>query len=248
MNIVMHTITWNESFILPYTLRHYRQFCSRIIVHDVGSTDGTVEIAKQLGAEVVHHNGGGEFNDTLNERIKFDEWRKTPADWIFTIDADEIFYFPGGIEQTLHSYEQQRLPVVRPVGYEMLSDFLPSKNGQIYDECKYGAKHPDYCKPELFNPRMVQVMQLSTGGHTCQGILKDGGHFTNPSTPSAPITMLLHYHQIGPTEQIGRKYEGVIGRLSYINKQNGWGIQHDGMQHARDKRAYIQARLERVIP
>jgi len=248
MNIVVHLITWNESFILPYTIRHYVQFCSRILVHDVGSTDSTVEIAKSMGAEVIRHNGGGEFNDTTNERIKGEEWKKTPADWIFTIDCDEIFFFPHGVKQTLASYEQQRLPVIRPVGFEMLSSFLPFKNGQIYDECKHGAKHPDYCKPELFNPRLVQEMHLSTGGHTCHGVLKDGTTFTNPPAPARPEVYLCHYHQIGPTEKIGEKYEGVIKRLSAINRQNGWGIQRDGKAHARDKRKYIMDRLERVIP
>lgn len=247
MNIQCHAITFNESFVLPYTIRHYGQFCSKIWIHDVGSTDGTVEIAKSMGAEVIHHNGGGEFNDTLNERIKYEEWKKAPADWIFTIDCDEIFFFPHGVEKTLASYEQQGLPVIRPVGFEMLSDFLPSKNGQIYDECKHGARHPDYCKPELFNPRLVEVMQLSTGGHTCSGVLKDGTRFTNPTAPATPLTYLLHYHQIGPTEKIGEKYEGVIKRLSAINRQNGWGIQREGGQHALDKRKYIMDRLEKVI-
>lgn len=248
MNIVVHLITWNEEFILPYTIRHYGRFCSKILVHDVGSTDNTVQVAKQSGAEVVHHNGGGEFNDTLNEKIKNEEWHKTPADWILMIDADEFFYFPKGVEQTLAGYEHQKLPVARPIGFEMLSDFLPSKNGQIYDECKYGAKHPDYCKPELFNPRLVEVMEFSTGGHTCQGVLKDGTVFTNPPLPANPPVYLLHYHQIGSTERIGEKYEGVIRRLSNINRLNGWGIQRDGHQHSKDKRSLILAGLEKVVP
>lgn len=248
MNIVMHAITFNESFILPYTIRHYRQFCSKIWIHDVGSTDNTVEIAKSMGAEVVHHDGQGEFNDTLNERIKNEEWKKTPCDWVFMLDIDEIFFFPHGVERTLASYEQQRLPAIRPVGFEMLSDFLPCKNGQIYDECKHGARHPDYCKPELFNPRLIQSITLSTGGHTCHGVLKDGTPFTNPPAPALPLTYLLHYHQIGPTDKIGEKYEGVIKRLSAINRKNGWGIQREGRQHALDKRNLILSRLEKVTP
>jgi glycosyltransferase involved in cell wall biosynthesis len=50
MKIHCHLLTRNEQHILPYSLRHYATFCERIFVHDMGSTDGTLEIAKSFGA------------------------------------------------------------------------------------------------------------------------------------------------------------------------------------------------------
>ena len=54
-----------------------------IIVADSNSTDGTSEIAEELGAKVIHipFNGYGELR---NKAI-----RHCNGDWIFSLDSDE---------------------------------------------------------------------------------------------------------------------------------------------------------------
>ena len=59
MRIEAHIISFNEERIIPYTLRHYLSFCSRVILHDSFSTDGTRQIAEKLGAEVKDFDTGG---------------------------------------------------------------------------------------------------------------------------------------------------------------------------------------------
>lgn len=248
MNITAHVLAWNEELMLPYTLRHYSTFCNTIIVHDLGSTDRTREISEQAKAIVMAHDSKGQFDDSLNRFIKNSCWKFPASDWVMVLDCDEFIYFPNGVERTLLCYSLQGVPVVRPVGYEMLSDKLPTTDGQIYDELKHGAKHPDYCKPVLFTPAMVHETQFPEGAHTGRFVLHDGSVIEAPQSPTLPEVLLLHYHQIGPIERIAKKYDATTARMSQANLQNHWGNQKPGIIHAREKRDLILSGLEQVIP
>jgi len=79
-------ITFNESLNLPHCLGALRGWTRRIFVIDSGSTDGTQDIARSFGAEVVHHDWEG------YARQKNWALRHLPfeADWILIVDADEV--------------------------------------------------------------------------------------------------------------------------------------------------------------
>lgn len=246
--IEIHVVAYNEELILPYTLRHYRTFASRIIVYDGGSTDKTRQIAKDAGAEVVDWNTGGKINDTLLRQLKENCWKDTAADWVAVVDADELIYFPGGVAEALAAYEKVALAVIKPHGFEMVSEELPKGDGQIYDEIKMGA--PDnrwYAKPVMFSPRRVQEIKFSAGAHECNALLPGGLMMGNPVRFSEPKALFLHYHHIGSVKRIGAKYDGNKSRFSEENKKHGWGWHGDGLQHARDKRNAIMAKIQQVI-
>src|ERR1700737_4507131 len=76
------TITKNEAANIAKCLDSL-QFCDERLVIDSGSTDNTVEIARQKGAQVVYHEWIGfgpqkNFGKTL-----------TQGEWILWLDADE---------------------------------------------------------------------------------------------------------------------------------------------------------------
>jgi hypothetical protein len=249
MKIEAHLITFNEEAFIAYALRHYQTFCDRIVVHDAFSTDGTREIAKKFGVDVIGFDTGGKINDLLNKQLKNAAWRGTDADWVICADADELIYFPAGVGPTLDSYAQQGVAVVKPYGWEMLSDVFPTCTGQVYDEIKMGGKDDvDYAKPILFSPKRIHDIDFGCGAHVCTGHLQDGTPFANPVTPNIPSTYLLHFHHIRPIEEIAREYDETRQRYSDLNKQYGWGPTMAGSTHACEKRAKILATLQRVIP
>ncbi len=251
MNVEIHILTFNEERILPYALRHYVTFASKIVVHDMGSTDSTLDIVgdwSQFGVKLEKHDGRKEFDDRLNKQIKQESWKGSKADWIIQADADELIYFPLGAQFTLSVYESKGITVAKPYGFEMTGEKYPVESGQIYDEIKMGARDDKwYAKPILFSAKRCKHIEFSTGAHTCETTLTNGVKQPNPTIPTMPSCFLLHFHQIGPVEAIAAKYDATKARMSEMNKKMGWGNMEPGIKHAKDKRAMIHSKLQRVI-
>jgi glycosyltransferase involved in cell wall biosynthesis len=83
-------IAFNEAVHIGRCIERVRPLASRIVVVDSFSTDGTVEIARSLGAEVLQ-------NRFVNHAAQF-EWGVKAAGisegWILRIDADEYLEPP----------------------------------------------------------------------------------------------------------------------------------------------------------
>ncbi|HTB82963.1 MAG TPA: glycosyltransferase, partial [Candidatus Sulfotelmatobacter sp.] len=77
-------ITKNEENFLAQCLRSVRGLASQIIVADTGSTDRTVEIAKEFGAEIYAFPWCDDFAAARNAAIEH-----ASGDWILILDADE---------------------------------------------------------------------------------------------------------------------------------------------------------------
>lgn len=61
-------------------------FCDEVVVVDSGSTDGSADIARGLGATVVDFKWNGSFPKKKNWALAGHPWRN---EWVFILDADE---------------------------------------------------------------------------------------------------------------------------------------------------------------
>lgn len=88
-------LTYNEEIHIRRCLENVNQFATKVYVIDCYSTDRTVDIATELGAEVVKHKWPGnqaeQFNWALNT-VNID------TQWILRLDADE-YLMPELIEE-----------------------------------------------------------------------------------------------------------------------------------------------------
>ena len=84
MKLTVVIPTLNEEKDLYKTLASVKDLADEILVVDSGSTDKTVEIAKNYGARVVHHSFVS-FSDTRNFGNK-----EAKGDWILSIEADVV--------------------------------------------------------------------------------------------------------------------------------------------------------------
>lgn len=77
--------TFNEEINLPHTLASVQGWVNRVFVVDSGSTDRTTEIAREYGAEVVHHawEGYAAQKNWALDNLPF------VSPWILILDADE---------------------------------------------------------------------------------------------------------------------------------------------------------------
>jgi hypothetical protein len=251
MNIEVHIITCNEQDILPYALRHYATFASRIVIHDNASLDQTRAIATTAGADIVDWPAGADIDDRKLTAVKNGALVGCTADWGIVVDADEFTYFPLGALASFEAYEAQKVAVVKPYGFEMTSEAYPTTAGQIYDEVKFGARDDMwYAKPCIFAPKLVKETGIGIGGHGADVLLHSGVvvHVERDYPKSDPPCYMLHFHQIGPLDRIAKAYDDKHARMCENNIKSGWGNHEPGIKHAKDKRAFIMARLERVFP
>ena len=78
-------VTFNEARRLRDCLRSLR-FCEQIIVADLGSDDASLEIAKECGAEILHHE-----RVPIVEPVRQELTGRARNDWLIFLDPDEVF-------------------------------------------------------------------------------------------------------------------------------------------------------------
>jgi GT2 family glycosyltransferase len=166
------------------------------------------------------------------------------------MDADELAYFPCGVEATLAAYAAQRQPVILAEGWDMFSETFPTTDGQIYEQVRRGMpNHPIYSKPVLFQPSLVEEMNFDGGAHRANALLKNGSHLDMTRMVSqTPRTLLLHYKWLGPVELLTNRLRLRRRRLSAENLRRHWGSYEDPLVQARTTRARLQFKQSEVIP
>jgi hypothetical protein len=121
-------IVQNEQSRLPNALASVA-FCDEIIVVDGGSTDHTVEIARQAGARVIENPWPG-YARQRNLAID-----TADSDWILEVDADEQVStaLRRSIEEMLADHSQRPNIAVCPLRNRFLGGFLgPSAKYPAY--------------------------------------------------------------------------------------------------------------------
>jgi len=85
----------NESLIIADTVAHYLECCDRLVLYDDCSTDDTVEIAREVGGDLIEIIRGDEWRpertaeETRHRHILLQRARSLGATWCLCFDADE---------------------------------------------------------------------------------------------------------------------------------------------------------------
>lgn len=140
MKIDVYSNMHNEELILPYWLRHYETIADRIFTWDDDSTDTTREILGKHPKVTILPMGKHNSNDLYWTTYVFPQYEQISrgcADWVIVADADEFIYHPN-LLKILEEEKGKGTQVIQCQGYSMVSDSLPTTNGQIYDEIKMG--------------------------------------------------------------------------------------------------------------
>jgi hypothetical protein len=122
-------ITRNEAHNLPDCLRSVA-FADEVVIVDQGSSDGTADVARRLGARVIEVDDWPGFGPQKNRALD-----ACDGEWILALDADER------VPEALRSEIEATL--VRPAHYVYEMPRRSSYCGRFID---HGGWSPDYCR------------------------------------------------------------------------------------------------------
>lgn len=108
-------------------------WADEIIVADSNSTDGTTEIAEELGAKVVHIPFKG-YGDLRNQAIKY-----CHGEWIFSLDSDE---------RCTMEVRDEILKLIKDAPLDIYR--VPRRNFFMGRWIKYSGWYPNFRQPQLF--------------------------------------------------------------------------------------------------
>jgi glycosyltransferase involved in cell wall biosynthesis len=227
---VLYTLCFNEEFILPYFLRHYRRFVDRIVVYDNQSTDRSVAIAEAGGAEVRNWVSGNEIRDDIMLDLKghcWEECRGQGVDWVIVVDVDELLYHPV-IAAHLAELRRRDYTFCVPQGFQMVGDELPGPDEELTAAITRGVPVRKYSKPCIFNPDAIEALNFLPGCHEAQPIGR-------VKVSTDPNLKLLHYSWLS-FDWYRKRYAERAKRLSELNRQEGWGREYmEGEREMRER-------------
>ena len=131
--VSVYIIAYNEAEKVRATIES-AQWADEIIVVDSWSTDGTPDIASQLGAKVVQVDFNG-FGDLRNQAIM-----ACSHDWIFSLDADERCTPEVAREIRAITQDPASVDVYR----------VPRRNYFMGRWIRHSGWYPNFRQPQLF--------------------------------------------------------------------------------------------------
>lgn len=131
--ISVYIIAFNEAEKVAATIESV-QWADEVILVDSNSTDGTPEIATQLGAKVVQVKFQG-FGHLRNEAIA-----ACSNEWIFSVDADE--------RCTSEVEKEIRAVINDPNSADVY--WMPRRNFFMGRWIRHSGWYPNYRQPQLF--------------------------------------------------------------------------------------------------
>ena len=138
---------------LRLCLRSARSLVSQIVIADTGSTDSTLAIAVEFGAQVVSYPWSDHFADARNAALQ-----PMTTDWVLVLDADEELApeapdallelirqaadETGGYAVTIRNYN--------PAPYTLSLGSMSKRNTDSYERAKPGLSFTEHQMTRLF--------------------------------------------------------------------------------------------------
>jgi len=167
MNINIFLLCFNESALLPHTVKHYKKYLPscKITIYDNESTDNSVEIAKSLGCEVISWNSNNIHDEFLQISLRNKIWKNCTDGWIIMADMDE---FVCVTEEDLEKEMNEGVTILNIVGYDMIgeSETIDLSDIDLQEIKKYVLNHLE-SKKLCFLREAITDMNYGPGSHAC---------------------------------------------------------------------------------
>ena len=167
MDIHVFLLCYNESVLLPHTIKHYKKYLPscKITIYDNESTDNSVEIAQNLGCTIVSWNSSNIQDETIQIQLRNKIWKQVQTGWIIIADMDEFICVT---EQDLKTEQDNDTTILNIKGYEMIGesnslnlDDIDLQEIKKYVDNYHESKHLCFLRQEITD------MNYGPGSHTC---------------------------------------------------------------------------------
>ena len=221
MRIEAYIIMWNEEKLLPFVLKHYAKFCSKITCYDNYSSDSSVSIAESFGCTVVPFGLRGKLDDQSYLDVKNHCWKKSDADYVIVCDADEVLWAGDdlNLKIVLQNGCLRGIKMFKTRGWSIYSDPFPIDN---IDDVTRGVDDPAYSKSIIFDPKAFHEINYRPGAHRCDPMPKI---IEPPHEFDLPL-YVLHYRKMGGFEAYMKRVREYGKRMSPRNRMKGWGLHY----------------------
>lgn len=200
---------------IAMTIKHYQQFCDRVVLYDNFSDDRTKEIALELGAEVRVFGEKGQLSDKWYLKIKNHCWKDSEADWVIIVDADEILHAPM-LYDKLYEAKEKGQTIFVTYGWNVFSNEMPVES---FLEIQTGFFDKNYSKTVIFNPKEIKEINFGYGSHES----RPRGNVVW----SRDTLTLFHYRNIGGVERLVERHKLYRRRLSALNRELKLGAHYN---------------------
>jgi len=168
MDINVFLLCYNESVMIPHTVKHYKTYfpSCKITIYDNESTDDSVEIAKKLGCSVISWNSNNCIDDFKYVDIKNNCWKSVESGWIIMADMDEFLCVT---EEELLKEKNLGTTILEIYGFDMIGESettdLTDIDLQQIKKCVYNH----YLNKKLcFLREKITDIDYGLGCHDCK--------------------------------------------------------------------------------
>lgn len=179
--VSVYILTLNEANKIADAIRSV-SWADEVIVADSGSTDATIDIAKELGAKIVQVPFITGFGQMRSDAIG-----ACANEWVFSLDADE--------RCTPEAAEEIQRIVADPTSADAYN--VPRRNFFMGRWIKHCGWYPDYRLPQLFRKSMVRFHDDTRTVHEGFECLGNIGYMHNDiwQIPFINLEELIHKMQ-----------------------------------------------------
>lgn len=216
-SIGLSMIVKNGGSDLRHCLSSVSGVVDQIVIADTGSTDNTIEVAREFGATIVEHPWQDHFAEARNAALA-----PITTDWVLILDADEelspeaALALPGLLEQTPETLGGYQLTIRNyvPSTNNSVAGSVARENTDRYERAKVAPAYAEHILCRLFRRRPEIFFSGRIHESVEQQIYDAGFEFVRSDL------RILHYGNLAETSGYMKKQERYHRLLQIALKEN----------------------------